>query len=142
MNFNHSQIASDRLNELIAQFETASPQSQTLIAEEMLILQNLDTSGQRRPHQVFLMGTFTPNLGAREQKLIEKIIKFSTLWYQRLAGSIEEVRQQTIDAILLNAYEQGFFEWSNLFRDKLQLKATPLSGEGSMAALLEGTKSV
>ena len=120
----------DRLNELIAQFETASPQSQPLIAEEMLILQNLDTSGQRRPHKVFLMGTFTPNLGAREQKLIEKIIKFSTLWYQRLSGSIEEVRQQTIDAILLNAYEQGFFEWSNLFRDKLQLKATPLSGEG------------
>ena len=46
-----------------------------------------------------------------------------------MSGSIEEVRQQTIDAILLNAYEQGFFEWSNLFRDKLQLKATPLSGE-------------
>ncbi len=119
----------DRLNELIAQFETASPQSQQLIAEEMVILQNLDTSGQRRPHKVFLMGTFTPNLGTREQKLIEKVIKFGSLWYHRLSGAIEEVRQQAIDAILLNAYEQGFFEWSNLFRDKLQLKATPLSGE-------------
>jgi hypothetical protein len=116
---------SERLNQLMAQFETASPQSQQLIAEEMLILQNLDISGQRRPHKLFLMGTFTPNLGAREQKLIEKIIKFGSLW----SGSIEEIRQQTIDEVLMNAYEQGFFEWSNLFRDKLQLKATPLSGE-------------
>jgi hypothetical protein len=120
----------DRLNESIALFETASPQSQQLIAEEMMILQTLDRGGQRRPHQIFLMGTFTLNLEGRQQQLIEKIIQFGTLWYQRLSGSIREVRQQTIDETLLKGYQQGFLQWQNLFRDKLQLKATPLSGEG------------
>jgi hypothetical protein len=120
----------ERLNELIALFENAPPQSQLLIAEEMKILQDLDIRGQRRPHRIFLMGTFTLNLEKKQQKLIEKAIAFGALWYQRLSGSVKEVRQQVIDEVLLKGYEQGFLEWQNLFRDRLQLKTVPLTGEG------------
>ena len=118
-----------RQAELEGLFENAPVTCKRLIAEEMKILQDLDAKGQRRPKRIFLMGTFTASLRDRESELTEKILKFGITAYQKLSGSVKEVRQQKIDKILLDAYEQGFLKWQNLFRDKLQVQVKPLSGE-------------
>ncbi len=118
-----------RQSELIELFKTAPPTSQLLIAEEIKVLQDLDRQGQRRPKRIFLMGTFTPAVSEQEKELLEKVLKFGIDGYHKLAGSTKEVRQQEIDTVLLRGYQQGFITWQNLFREKLQLKVTSLSGE-------------
>jgi hypothetical protein len=118
-----------RQTELVNLFEMAPAKSQLMIAEEIKILQDLDAQGKRRPKKILLMGTYTPNLAQQERELLEKIIRFGIDYYHKISGSIHEVRQQTIDTILLQGYQQGLLQWQDLFREKLQLKVTPLSGE-------------
>jgi hypothetical protein len=118
-----------RQAELIELFKIAPATSQVLIAEEIKVLQDLDLQGHRRPKQIFLMGTFTPAASEREKDLLEKVLKFGIDFYHKLSGSMAEVRQQEIDTVLLRGYQQGFLGWQDLFREKLQLKVTPLSGE-------------
>ena len=118
-----------RQAELVNLFEMAPAKSQLPIAEEIKILQDLDAQGKRRPKKILLMGTYTPKFTQQERELLEKVIRFGIDYYHKISGSIHEVRQQTIDTILLQGYQQGFLQWQDLFREKLQLKVTPLAGE-------------
>jgi hypothetical protein len=116
--------------ELVDLFEAAPVNCQLLIAEEILVMQQLHLRGQRRPKQIFLMGTYTPQVAERERDSIEQIIKFGMGWFQKLSGAEREIRQEQIDLLMLKGYEQGLLVWQDLFREKLQVDVTPLSGEG------------
>jgi hypothetical protein len=115
--------------ELVNLFETAPVNTQLLIAEEVKVMQVLDARGQRRPKKIILMGTYTPQAEERERDLLEKVIKFGMGWFQQLSGANREIRQQQIDILALKGYEQGFLVWQDLFREKLQVETTALSGE-------------
>jgi hypothetical protein len=119
----------ERQEELVELFDTAPVNTQLLLAEEIKIMQDLDGRGQRRPKRLFLMGTYTPQVEERERDLLEKVISFGSVWFNRLSGADKEVRQQAIDILMLKGYEQGFLVWQDLFREKLQAEVRPLSGE-------------
>jgi hypothetical protein len=119
----------ERFEELADLFETAPVNTQLLIAEEIKIMQELHRKGQRRPKKIILMATYTPQNQERDLDLTGKILKAVATSFQKLSGAIHDIRQQTIDLIMLDGYEQGFLRWQDLFREKLQLGVTAISGE-------------
>ncbi|WP_373545637.1 hypothetical protein [Chamaesiphon sp.] len=119
----------ERQAELVELFENSPSQYQRIIAEKIKILQDLDTKGKRRPKRIFLMGDYTPNSEELKSDVLEKIIRKGMNLYHKISGAIDDIRQEAVDKTMLKAYEQGFLAWEDLFRDKLQAKFTPLSGE-------------
>lgn len=118
-----------RQEQLINRFEASPNQYRRIIAENIKTLQDLDAKGRRRPKRIFLMGDYSLATEDLNRDPLEKVIRKGMNLFQKISGSIEYVRQEAIDVTMLNAYEQGFQAWEDLFRDKLQVKFAALTGE-------------
>lgn len=120
--------AGGRYQEYSDLYDDSPAQIRELIKEESIILNQLTTSGKRRPKRIILMGTYTPALEERERDFLGKLIK-GAIDYIPFFGRGKDVQQEALDAILMKAYTQGLISWQNLFSSKLGIGFRPLLGE-------------
>jgi hypothetical protein len=119
-----------REEELVKNFNQAqTEQLEILAAEELKVLQHLDTSKKRREIRFYLVVSFTIDPDEANQDFLERSLAWLVKKYQKVSGSDDVVMQQKIDLFLAKAFK-AFTRWEDIFRDKLQTKVSALDADG------------
>jgi hypothetical protein len=118
-----------REEELVGLFNKAqTEQLEILAAEELKVLQQLDTSKKRKEIRLYLVVSFTIDPDEVNQDFLERSLAWLVKKYQKVSGSDDVVMQQKMDLFLAKAFK-AFTRWEDIFRDKLQTKVTAFNAD-------------
>jgi hypothetical protein len=118
-----------REQELVKLFHQAqTEQLEILVAEELKVLQQLDTSKKRKEIRLYLVVSFTIDPDEANQDFLEKSLAWIVKKYQKISGSDDVVMQQKVDLFLAKAFK-AFVRWEDIFRDKLQTRVSALDAD-------------
>jgi hypothetical protein len=118
-----------REQELVNLFNQAqTEQLETLAAEEIRVLQQLDLTKKRKEIRLYLVVSFTVDPDEANQDFLERSLAWLVKKYQKISGSDDVVMQQKMDMFLAKAFK-AFTRWEDIFRDKLQTRVSALNVE-------------
>ncbi|BAY13470.1 hypothetical protein NIES2098_66650 [Calothrix sp. NIES-2098] len=99
-----------------------------LLMAERARAKELTKSGIRKPKflKIYVTYTIEPN-AANADDFIEKLLARTEAWWLKFKGDISEVQNQRLEAMITNAYKQGFSRWEQLLSNKMGLDIKPLT---------------
>ncbi|MGK7905863.1 MAG: DUF87 domain-containing protein [Synechococcus sp.] len=113
----------DRIQELDRLLAEADPQIAFLLTSEKATVQQIATSGQRKPKFLRLYATYTvqPDGARRSDNWTDNLLRgLDSCWKQR-SSQIDRARAIHLSVALTEAFEEGLQMWENLLKSKLGL---------------------
>jgi len=131
--FHLSSFSSDqqRQEELASLTKSAtSANIKYLLMSERARIQELTRSGIRKPKFLRIYATFTIEPDSHQaDDWVEKLLARGELWWLKFKGELTDVENQRIEAIVKNAYKDGFYRWEQILSTKMGLDVKALNAE-------------
>jgi hypothetical protein len=120
-----------RQQELTSLIKTAqSNDIKYLLMAERARIKELTNSGIRKPKFLRIYVTYTVETSSNSSNdWVEKILGKAELWWLRFKGEMAEMENQRLEAMISNAYQQGFCRWEQILSNQMALDINPLSAE-------------
>ncbi|WYL94696.1 MAG: hypothetical protein HEQ35_13300 [Gloeotrichia echinulata IR180] len=109
---------------------TPSRNIKYLLMAERARIKELSNAGIRKPKflRIYVTYTLEPN-SSNADDWIEKLLNQAESWWLKFKGDLAEVENQRLEAIITNAYKQGFSRWEQILSNKMGLDIKPLTAE-------------
>jgi hypothetical protein len=120
-----------RQQELTSLIKTAqSNDIKYLLMAERARVKELTNSGIRKPKFLRIYVTYTVETSSNSSNdWVEKILGKAELWWLRFKGEMAEMENKRLEAMISNAYQQGFCRWEQILSNQMALDINPLSAE-------------
>ncbi|MBW4615259.1 MAG: hypothetical protein KME21_18680 [Desmonostoc vinosum HA7617-LM4] len=110
--------------------KTPSRDIKYLLMAERARVKEMTASGIRKPKFLRIYATYTFEINTTNaDDWVEKLLAKAELWWLKFKGDLSEVENQRVEAIITNAYQQGFSRWEQLLSNKMGLDVKPLTAE-------------
>ncbi len=118
----------NELSDLIKR--TPSRNIKYLLMAERARVKELSNAGIRKPKFLRIYVTYTLESNSNNaDDWIEKLLNQAESWWLKFKGDLAEVENQRLEAIINNAYKQGFCRWEQILSNKMGLDIKPLTAE-------------
>jgi hypothetical protein len=120
-----------RQQELKSLIKTAlSKDIKYLLMAERARIKELTSLGIRKPKFLKIYVTYTLETSSKSTNdWIERLLAKAELWWLRFKGEKAEVENQRIEAMINNAYSQGFCRWEQILSNQMALDVKPLTSD-------------
>jgi hypothetical protein len=120
-----------RQQELSSLIKTASSNDiKYLLMAERARTKELTNLGIRKPKFLRIYVTYTVETSSNSSNdWVEKLLGKAELWWLRFKGEMAEMENQRLEAMISNAYQQGFCRWEQILSNQMALDINPLSSE-------------
>ncbi len=99
-----------------------------LLMAERARTKELTSLGIRKPKFMRIYVTYTIETSSKNTNdWIEKLLANAESWWLKFKGEMAEVENQRIEAMIENAYKQGFYRWEQILSNQMGLDVKPLT---------------